>query len=152
MSAELVQATKVALVGQLEELRDALSALAEPLTEEQFWKKPVEPGNSFGHLVLHLTGNLKHFAGARLGNTGYQRDREREFSEVQVPSKQEALAKLDEAVEIYKRVTMHLAPEQLVAPHPDQERMGSVIQALVRMLAHFALHRGQISYIVRLVS
>jgi hypothetical protein len=30
--------------------------LAAPLSEEQFWTKPFPFGNSFGHLVLHLTG------------------------------------------------------------------------------------------------
>ena len=31
--------------------------LAAPLSEEQFWSKPFPFGNSFGNLVLHLTGN-----------------------------------------------------------------------------------------------
>ncbi len=31
--------------------------LAAPLSDEQFWTKPFPFGNSFGHLVLHLTGN-----------------------------------------------------------------------------------------------
>ena len=31
--------------------------LAVPLTETQFWQRPFLFGNSFGHLVLHLTGN-----------------------------------------------------------------------------------------------
>jgi hypothetical protein len=37
--------------------------LAGPLTEEQFWRKPFPFGNSFGHLVLHLTGNLNYYVG-----------------------------------------------------------------------------------------
>ena len=51
------------------------------MSETQFWQKPTESGNSFGHLVLHLAGNLNHFAGTRLGQTGYVRDREREFTD-----------------------------------------------------------------------
>ena len=31
--------------------------LAFALTNEQFWQKTFPFGNSFGHLVLHLTGN-----------------------------------------------------------------------------------------------
>jgi hypothetical protein len=151
MAGDAVRATRAALAGQLEELRDAIRSLAEPLTEEQFWRKPVEPGNSFGHLVLHLTGNLNHFAGARLGRTGYVRDREREFTEERPPAKAEALARLDEAVAVYRRVVEGLTAEGLAADHPDAEKMGSVVNALVRLLAHFALHRGQMSYIVRLV-
>src|SRR5262245_29025655 len=151
MSAELAKAVKAALAGELEVLRDQLKTLAEPLSEEQFWTKPIEPGNSFGHLVLHLTGNLSHFAGARLGQTGYVRDREREFTEKEVPSKAVALARLDEAVATFRRVVEALPEERFTQPHPD-EQMGTVANALVRLVAHFALHRGQMSYVGRLVN
>lgn len=151
MSAEMANAVKAALAGELEVLRDQLKTLAEPLSEEQFWKKPLDPGNSFGHLVLHLTGNLSHFAGARLGGTGYIRDREREFTEPSPPSKAEALARLDEAVVLYRRVVESLPVERFSEPHPDAQ-MGTVANSLVRLLGHFALHRGQMSYIARLVN
>jgi uncharacterized damage-inducible protein DinB len=152
MSAELLAAIKAALPDELERVHGELKALAEPLGEEAFWRKPVEPGNSFGHLVLHLAGNLNHFAGARLANTGYVRDREREFTEARPPSKAEALARLDEAVALFRRVVEGLSAERLAGPHPDADKMGSVVNALVRLVAHFALHRGQMSYISRLVA
>jgi len=60
--------------------------LAAPLTEKQFWTKPYPYGNSFGHLVLHLTGNLNYYIGAQIANTGYVRDRAREFTEPNPPS------------------------------------------------------------------
>src|SRR5262245_44079397 len=104
MSADVPALAKAALTGELGELRDAVRTAAGPLSEEEFWRKPVEPGNSFGHLVLHLTGNLNHMVGACLGRTGYVRDREREFTEANVPPKAEALARLDEAVETFGRV------------------------------------------------
>ena len=40
--------------------------------------------------------------------------------------------------------------EQLAAPHPEK-RFGTVLQTLVHLVSHFALHRGQISYLARLV-
>jgi uncharacterized damage-inducible protein DinB len=150
MTVDIVAATKAALCGELEILRDAVKTLAEPLSEEQFWRKPIEPGNSFGHLVLHLTGNLSHFAGARLGKSGYVREREREFNEANPPAKAEAMARLDEAVAIYRRVVEAMPGEQFLEAHPDA-MFGTVINALVRLVAHFALHRGQMSYIARLV-
>ena len=150
MTAGIVTATKAALCSELEILRDAVKTLAGPLTEEQFWRKPIEPGNSFGHLVLHLTGNLSHFAGARLGKTGYVRERDREFTDPNPPPKAEAMARLDEAVSTYRRVVEALPGEEFPSAHPDA-MMGTVINALVRLVAHFALHRGQMSYIARLV-
>ncbi|MGD0570504.1 MAG: hypothetical protein ABSA78_19040, partial [Candidatus Sulfotelmatobacter sp.] len=43
--------------------------LAAPLTNAQFWQKPFPYGNSFGHLVLHLTGNLNYYIGAQIAQT-----------------------------------------------------------------------------------
>jgi uncharacterized damage-inducible protein DinB len=148
---DLTAGVKAAMCGALEGQRDAVKAAAEPMSEADFWRRPLEPGNSVGHLVLHLTGNLNHFVGAQLGHTGYVRDREREFTEANPPSKAEALAGLDAAVATFRRVVEGLGAEALLAPHPET-RFGTVVGALVHLVAHFALHRGQVSYIVRLVS
>jgi uncharacterized damage-inducible protein DinB len=150
MGTDTASLAKSALIGELEQLRDAVKQLAEPLSNVAFWKKPVEPGNSVGHLVLHLTGNLNHFVGAQLGKTGYVREREREFTETNVPSKDDTLKRLDDAVAVFRRVVEGLTAEQLAAPHPDS-RFGPVLSALLHLVAHFALHRGQMSYIARLV-
>src|ERR1700724_1968483 len=72
--------------------------LAAPLSDDQFWRKPFSFGNSFGHLVLHLTGNLNYYIGAEIAQTGYVRDRPREFNDPNPPSKEEALKRLDDAI------------------------------------------------------
>jgi uncharacterized damage-inducible protein DinB len=150
MAQDVTPLLRSSLIGQLEQLRDQVRELATPLSEQALWKKPVEPGNSVGHLILHLTGNLKHFIGAQLGQTGYVRDREREFTEANPPSKEKVLAGLDEAVATFRRVVEGLNAPQLEAPHPEK-RFGTVLNALVSVVSHFALHRGQMSYIARLV-
>src|SRR5580698_4939260 len=104
MSIDVANLAKQAIIGQLEQLRDQVRTLSEPLSEAEFWTKPLEPGNSVGHLVLHLTGNLSHFVGAQLVGTGYLRDREREFTEAQPPGKAESLTRLDAAVAMFRRV------------------------------------------------
>jgi uncharacterized damage-inducible protein DinB len=77
-----------------------LHEIAAPLNEEQFWAKPFKFGNSIGHLVLHLTGNLNYYIGAQIANTGYVRDRPTEFSDATGPSKAEVLKKFDQAIEM----------------------------------------------------
>src|ERR1700722_12699858 len=72
--------------------------LAAPLTNSQFWQKPFPFGNSFGHLVLHLTGNLNYYIGTQIDQTGYPRDRPREFNDPNPPEKNDALQRLDDAV------------------------------------------------------
>ena len=150
MAVDMAAVTRAALIGELEQLRDGVRQVVEPLSEQEFWIKPVEPGNSVGHLVLHLTGNLNHFVGAQLGGTGYVRDREREFSATERPPKAVLLANLDAAVAVFRRVVGGLSAEQLAAPHPEK-RFGTVASTLVHVVAHFAIHRGQMSYIVRMV-
>ena len=149
MTADLTKLTCLALVEEVEQLRDGIRELVQPLADAQLWKKPIEPGNSIGHLILHLTGNLNHFVGGQLGGSGYVRDREREFTETNPPDKATLLANLEAAVATFRRVVNGLSAEQLAAPHPEK-RFGSVVQTLVHLVAHFALHRGQISYLARL--
>jgi len=150
MAADLLNLARAGLIGELEQLRDAVREIAEPLSEKELWTKPLEPGNSIEHLILHLTGNLNHFVGAQLGGTGYMREREREFTEANPPAKEVVLANLDKAVATFRQVVGGLSADQLAGPHPDA-RFGPVFNALVHLVGHFALHRGQMSYIVRLL-
>jgi uncharacterized damage-inducible protein DinB len=139
-----------ALIAELEELTAGVRQVMDGLTDEQIWLRPVEPSNSVGHLVLHLTGNLNHFVGAQLGHTGYVREREREFTETNPPARADLVRGLDEAVATFRRVVSGLTLEQMAATHPEK-RFGSVVKALIHVVAHFALHRGQMSYLTRLV-
>jgi uncharacterized damage-inducible protein DinB len=150
MAADLSNLARLALIGELEQLRDEVRQVAESLSEKELWTKPIEPGNSVGHLILHLSGNLNHFVGAQLGGTGYVREREREFTETNPPAKEIVLAKMDKAVATFRQVVSGLSVEQLAASHPDG-RFGPVFNALVHLVGHFALHRGQMSYIVRVL-
>lgn len=149
MGTESEAILRAALADELDRLLGEVLGLAEPLDETAFWTRPLEPGNSIGHLVLHLTGNLRHYAGARLADSGYVRDRDREFTEPAPPGKSEALASLRQAVAGFRQVVETLPADRFAAPHPDA-LMGSVGNALVRMVTHFAVHRGQMSYLARL--
>jgi uncharacterized damage-inducible protein DinB len=148
MAADLLNLARAGLIGELEQLRDEVRQVAEPLSEKELWTKPLEPGNSIGHLILHLTGNLNHFVGAQLGGTGYIREREREFTETNPPAKEVVLANLNKAVATFRQVVSRLSADQFAGPHPDAH-FGPVLNALVHLVGHFALHRGQMSYIVR---
>ena len=85
--------------------------LTEPLSNAQFWQKPFPYGNSFGHLVLHLTGNLNYYIGAQIAQTGYIRDRPREFNDPNPPSKEEALKRFDDAVDMFSKPSARNRPK-----------------------------------------
>ena len=64
-----------------------------PIPEDQLWIKPFPFGNSIGHLVLHLTGNLNHYIGALVAGSGYVRHREHEFTDPTKYPRDEVLAR-----------------------------------------------------------
>ncbi len=107
---EVNETVAAGLAAYYEFVAEQLHNWADPLSNEQFWRKPYPYGNSVGHLVLHLTGNLNYYIGARIAQTGYVRDRDREFTEKQPPPKEEALRAFD------RTIAMVVGP--LTAPSP----------------------------------
>jgi hypothetical protein len=125
--------------------------LAEPLTEEQFWRKPYPYGNSFGHLVLHLTGNLSHYIGAEIARTGYVRDREREFTDPQPPTKAQALQGLDAAVALVLQTVAAPSAEDWSAEYKavGADNLNDRFSIMLRCAAHLFHHVGQMIYLAK---
>jgi len=98
--ADLKSTITTGLTARYVKLGAVVGELAAPLSDDQFWTKPFAFGNSFGHLVLHLTGNLNYYMGAQIAGTGYLRDRPLEFSDTARPPKAEVLKKFDQAIEM----------------------------------------------------
>jgi hypothetical protein len=125
-------------------------ALSDNLSEEQFWTKPYPYGNSFGHLTLHLVGNLNYYIGTEIAHTGYVRDREREFTEQATPSKAEALRQLDEAVAM---VIATLEAQTTEAWSSRYDATGALdfvnnrFSIFLRCATHFHHHLGQMIYL-----
>ena len=88
------------LAARYRKLAGMVRDLAAPLSEEELWAKPFAFGNSFGHLVLHLTGNLSYYIGAQIAGTGYVRNRPLEFSDATRPPKAGVLKEFDQAIEM----------------------------------------------------
>jgi len=80
-STELSELTTIEFTRYFRHLASRVKRAARSVTEEQLWLRPFPFGNSIGHLVLHLTGNLNHYIGALVAGTGYNRHREREFTD-----------------------------------------------------------------------
>jgi hypothetical protein len=123
--------------------------LAGPLTETQFWTKPFPFGNSFGHLVLHLTGNLNYYIGAQIANTGYVRDREREFTERNRPSKADVLQRLHDMIATVIATIGKQSPDDWSV---DYSALGTNcinrLDMFVQCAAHMQHHIGQMVYLV----
>lgn len=122
--------------------------LAAPLTEKQFWQRPFPYGNSFGHLVLHLTGNLNYYVGAQIAQTGYVRDRPREFAEPNPPAKEEALKRFDEAVTMVQQTVRAQSPEDWSAEYSGAGTNAKIrLDMVLQCAAHMQHHIGQMIYL-----
>jgi len=122
--------------------------LAVPLADAQFWQKPFPFGNSFGHLVLHLTGNLNYYIGAQIAGTGYLRDRPREFNDPNPPSKDEALERFDDAVAMVQQAIRAQSPDDWSAEYSGAGTNAKVrLDMIMQCAAHMQHHIGQLIYL-----
>lgn len=120
--------------------------------EENLWKTDKNISNSAGNLCLHLVGNLSHFIGAQLGNTGYVRHRELEFSLKDIP-KAELIEKIEATTIIVDSVLSQLPEEDLKKEYPlvvFEDKMTTDF-FLIHLVAHLDYHLGQINYHRRLL-
>lgn len=132
-----------------EHLAKRVETAARSLPRETLWTKPYPYGNSVGHLVLHLTGNLNHYIGAGIAGTGYVRDRTREFSESPPPSAEDALAKFREAIAMVVRMAREMDAEGWHVAIADQPPITTRFGMMLVCASHLSNHIGQMSYLVR---
>ena len=120
--------------------------------ESKLWHIEKGIANSAGNLCLHLIGNLNAFIGAQLGNTGYVRNRELEFSLKDIPRK-ELLEKIEATIEVVNQSLEKVTDEQLQAEYPIMVFKDKLSTAmfLTHLATHLTYHLGQINYHRRLL-
>jgi len=120
--------------------------------EENLWKTDNNIANSAGNLCLHLVGNINNFIGAQLGNTGYIRHRELEFSLKDVP-RAELIEKVEATIAMIDYVLPQLSEEDLKKEYPLVvfESKMTTDYFLIHLVAHLDYHLGQINYHRRLL-
>jgi hypothetical protein len=126
--------------------------LSQYRDEQLIWAVPPGIANSAGNLCLHLIGNLNTYVGAELGQTGYVRQRDLEFSLRDVP-RPVLLAQLNETITTVNRTLTALDESVLDEEYPLLvfEKKTSTGYLLVHLATHLAYHLGQINYHRRLV-
>ncbi|GAA5091400.1 hypothetical protein GCM10023210_18750 [Chryseobacterium ginsengisoli] len=121
-------------------------------SEEIIWKIDKNILNSAGNLTLHLVGNISHFIGAILGETGYVRNRELEFSLKDIP-RQELILQIEKTIEVVNSSVEKLSEEDLKKEYP-LEPLGYTMTTeyfLIHLIGHLEYHLGQINYHRRLL-
>lgn len=134
----------------LDQLKREISAYKN---ESDLWKTAGEAPNSAGNLCLHLCGNLQHYIGANLGNSDYIRQRDKEFSQSNVPSA-DLIILVEHTAEIVSETLNNFDASKLDDNYPE-EVFGHPMSTeffLAHLVGHLGYHLGQINYHRRLIT
>ncbi len=136
-------------IRDLKKLRQEISLYKN---EQVIWVTDKKIANAAGNLCLHLVGNLNTYIGAALGNTGYIRNRELEFSLKDIP-RAELLQKIDDTIAMIESAFKHISDQQLAEKYPMLvwEEITSTAYMLMHLTTHLTYHLGQINYHRRLL-
>ncbi len=120
--------------------------------ESNLWRIEKNISNSAGNLCLHLVGNLNTYIGATLGQTGYVRDRDAEFSLKNIPRK-ELIQKIEDTISVVNEVLPTLDDDTIQKEYPILvlKEKTSTEYFLIHLTTHLGYHLGQVNYHRRLL-
>ena len=130
-----------------------LDRLAEEVAayenDSDLWSTSGGQKNPPGNLALHTAGTLMHYISGGLGASGYVRDRDREFSERDVP-RAEIVRRIRECRDTVVPVLEGLEDAALDGAHPGEvpaRLQGITTRAfLLHLLWHVGWHLGHVYY------
>ena len=132
-----------------EHLAGRVERAVRAVPQDQLYVKPFAYGNSIGHLLLHVTGNLNHYIGAVIAGSGYVRDRPREFTDEAPPPPDAALQRFHEAVALVCRTVRSLDDVGWQSAVNEQQPIKTRFGLVLVCASHLNNHIGQMSYLVR---
>jgi len=134
---------------ELNRLKEEISAYSD---DAIFWKIENDIKNSGGNLTIHLIGNLNHFIGATLGNSGYIRQRKNEFNDKDIPRKL-IIDQINALKITIEKVLSLLSQDDLNNPYPIEVfgKPMTIEYFLIHLYGHLNYHLGQINYHRRLI-
>lgn len=137
------------IIRDLEKLKEEVLAYQN---EEKLWLIDKAILNSAGNLCLHLIGNLNTYIGAQIGKTGYERNREAEFSLKNIP-REELIIQLDKTIVMIAQTFDQLTDEKLIEIYPGESHFKEVTTQhfFIHLAMHLAYHLGQVNYHRRLI-
>lgn len=138
------------LIRDLKVLRNEISSFEN---EENLWKTLPGITNPAGVLCSHICGNLNHFIGAILADSGYIRIRDKEFSETGIP-KENLIDLIDQTEKMIVTSLKTISHDtlKLKYPVPFSGKEVKTGELLLILIAHLSYHLGQINYLRRLLN
>jgi hypothetical protein len=146
---ELAAAVGSAAATELTSALDRIKHCLSQLNDEQVWGRAQPDFNSIGNLILHLSGNLRQWMIAGLGEAPDIRNRPAEFAERGPIPKDELTHRLDQAVTGAKEVLGKLSASALTKVRRIQGYDVSGLAAIFDSIPHFRGHAQEIVHLTR---
>src|SRR3954471_13410790 len=124
----------------------------ESLSPEEIWWRANEQSNSIGNLILHLSGNARQWIVGGLGGAADHRERQTEFDERRLLSKDELLNNLKETLRDVDQVLAAFDGERLLQRFHIQDMDVVALEAIFHVVEHFSMHTGQMILIAKLLA
>src|SRR4051812_44592349 len=99
------------------DLNKLSAEISQYTTEESIWVVKEGISNSGGNLCLHITGNLLHYLGAILNESGYVRNRSEEFALKNVP-RQDLLERIDQTRTVVRDTLEQITKKEMESVYP----------------------------------
>jgi uncharacterized damage-inducible protein DinB len=128
-----------------------LKQALQPLSRDQIWWRPNETSNSIGNLLLHLNGNMRQWIIAGISGRQFVRNRDAEFDERKHLDPAVLEAQLGQTIQEVIDVLNRVTESELLRVRTLQGYEVLGLDAIYHVLEHFAMHYGQILYIVKMV-
>ena len=116
----------------------------ELLSDEQVWWRANPQSNSIGNLLLHLSGNVRQWIVSGIGGMIDARDRDAEFAERSIISRDELLARLKQTLSEADDALANFDICRLLERMQIQGCEVSALEAILHVVEHFSMHTGQI--------
>ena len=122
----------------------------DQVTDEALFRKFSDEGNSIANIVKHMWGNMRSRWTDFLTSDGEKswRHRDTEFEDT-LHTRQDVLDKWNEGWDLVLSVLEGLTEEDRSRTITIRGERHTVEQAILRQLAHYAYHVGQIVFIAR---
>lgn len=139
------------LIERMEENLEKIRKSLQLLNNEEVWWKPNANVNSIGNQLIHLSGNIRQYVIATLGDTPDIRQRDEEFRINEGLTKEELFRLLDEVVQVAIRQMKTIPKENMLKVYSVQAYQMSTVRILIHVVEHFSYHTGQIALMTKLI-
>lgn len=152
MSIDIVAVFTDSCARRLTQYCSRITHCLELLDNDQVWARGSENENAIGNLTLHLAGNVRQWILAGVGGKPDVRVRDREFSARGDIDKTDLVERLQHTVDEAVAVIRSLDSERLGRPITVQAYQVTVLEAVMHVVEHFAMHSGQIIFATKMLT